>query len=174
MKLITELWDADIRTEQSYKKNPKMLTQLQYCEEQGRLGPNQGGVRSKPSLWPGIPLAVVLGESEIAKGVVKVSPPYHLVTNGGAGEVGGHQGGGGGGAGGAGGRAQVNSTSALAVDMTAPQVSYQPTAPDRLAAPCHACFMFYHKYTYILILWWLILKDLLVSVGLVTLSFGRL
>merc|ERR1711934_1096058 len=54
MKLITELWDADIRTEQSYKKNPKMLTQLQYCEEQG------------------IPLAVVLGESEIAKGVVKV------------------------------------------------------------------------------------------------------
>ena len=35
MKLITELWDADIRTEQSYKKNPKMLTQLQYCEEQG-------------------------------------------------------------------------------------------------------------------------------------------
>merc|ERR1719461_2621680 len=54
MKLITELWDADIRTEQSYKKNPKMLTQLQYCEEQG------------------IPLAVVLGESEIAKGVVKL------------------------------------------------------------------------------------------------------
>ena len=43
---------------------------------------------------------------------------YHLVTNGGAGEVGGHQGGGGGGAGGAGGRAQVNSTSALeAVEM---------------------------------------------------------
>ena len=36
MKLITELWDADIRTEQSYKKNPKMLTQLQYCEEQGK------------------------------------------------------------------------------------------------------------------------------------------
>ena len=37
MKLITELWDADIRTEQSYKKNPKMLTQLQYCEEQGKI-----------------------------------------------------------------------------------------------------------------------------------------
>merc|ERR1711890_223290 len=54
MKLITELWDADIRTEQSYKKNPKMLTQLQYCEEQG------------------IPLAVVLGESEISRGMVKV------------------------------------------------------------------------------------------------------
>merc|ERR1719153_1926700 len=54
MKLIAELWEADIRTEHSYKKNPKMLTQLQYCEETG------------------IPLAVVLGESEIAKGVVKV------------------------------------------------------------------------------------------------------
>ena len=39
MKLISELWDADIRTEQSYKNNPKMLTQLQYCEEQG--GRNQ-------------------------------------------------------------------------------------------------------------------------------------
>jgi len=54
MKLIAELWDNDIRTEQSYKKNPKMLTQLQYCEENG------------------IPLAVVLGESEISRGVVKV------------------------------------------------------------------------------------------------------
>jgi len=54
MKLIAELWEADIRTEHSYKKNPKMLTQLQYCEETG------------------IPLAVVLGESEITKGVVKV------------------------------------------------------------------------------------------------------
>ena len=47
MKLISELWDADIRTEQSYKKNPKMLTQLQYCEEQGgRLG-----YRTVTSFW---------------------------------------------------------------------------------------------------------------------------
>merc|ERR1712106_952424 len=38
----------------SYQKNPKMLNQLQYCEDNG------------------IPLAVVLGESEIAGGVVKL------------------------------------------------------------------------------------------------------
>lgn len=43
-----------IQAEQPYKKNPKMLTQLQYCEENG------------------IPLAVILGESEIQKGVVKL------------------------------------------------------------------------------------------------------
>lgn len=42
------------QTEQSYKKNPKMLTQLQHCEDNG------------------IPLAVVLGESELKRGVVKV------------------------------------------------------------------------------------------------------
>ena len=38
----------------SGKKNPKMLNQLQYCEE------NQ------------IPFAVVIGESELQKGVVKI------------------------------------------------------------------------------------------------------
>ncbi|XP_049864902.1 histidine--tRNA ligase, cytoplasmic isoform X2 [Pectinophora gossypiella] len=54
MKICAELWDAGIKTEQSYKKNPKMLTQLQHCEESG------------------IPLAVVLGESELKRGVVKV------------------------------------------------------------------------------------------------------
>lgn len=42
------------QTEQSYKKNPKMLNQLQHCEENG------------------IPLAVVLGESELKRGVVKI------------------------------------------------------------------------------------------------------
>ncbi len=36
-----------MQTEHSYKKNPKMLNQLQYCEETG------------------IPLAVVIGESEL-------------------------------------------------------------------------------------------------------------
>merc|ERR1712029_597517 len=54
MKVVTELWNGDIRAEHSYKKNPKMLNQLQYCEEQG------------------IPLAIVLGESEIAGGIVKL------------------------------------------------------------------------------------------------------
>jgi len=54
MKICRELWDADIKTEQSYKKNPKMLSQLQYCEENG------------------IPLAVVIGESELLAGCVKI------------------------------------------------------------------------------------------------------
>jgi len=54
MKVVTELWNGDVRAEHSYKKNPKMLNQLQYCEENG------------------IPLAIVLGESELAAGVVKI------------------------------------------------------------------------------------------------------
>merc|ERR550532_906325 len=35
MKVVTELWNGDVRAEHSYKKNPKMLNQLQYCEENG-------------------------------------------------------------------------------------------------------------------------------------------
>ena len=54
MKLCRLLWDADIKAEQPYKKNPKMLNQLQYCEENG------------------IPFAVIIGESELQKGVVKL------------------------------------------------------------------------------------------------------
>ncbi|XP_076446744.1 histidine--tRNA ligase, cytoplasmic-like isoform X3 [Babylonia areolata] len=54
LKLCAELWNADIKAEQSYKKNPKALTQFQYCEENG------------------IPLALVLGQSEIEAGVVKL------------------------------------------------------------------------------------------------------
>lgn len=54
MRICAELWSAGIKAEQSYKKNPKMLTQLQYCEDAG------------------IPLAVVLGEDEVRRGVVKL------------------------------------------------------------------------------------------------------
>ncbi|ELT88203.1 hypothetical protein CAPTEDRAFT_183902 [Capitella teleta] len=54
LKLCNELWNADLKTEQSYKEKPKLLVQLQYCEEHG------------------IPLAVVIGESEIEKGIVKL------------------------------------------------------------------------------------------------------
>ncbi|GFG31095.1 hypothetical protein Cfor_04594 [Coptotermes formosanus] len=54
MQLCKELWDADIKAEHSYKHNPKLLAQLQYCEEMG------------------IPLAAILGESELARGVVKL------------------------------------------------------------------------------------------------------
>ena len=42
------------QAEQSYKKNPKMLNQLQYCEENA------------------IPYAIVIGESELQQGIVKL------------------------------------------------------------------------------------------------------
>lgn len=54
LKIVADLWDAGIRTEHSYKLNPKILIQLQHCEEQG------------------IPLAVVVGDSELNRGVVKL------------------------------------------------------------------------------------------------------
>lgn len=42
------------QTESSYKNNPKLLQQLQYCEENG------------------IPLAVILGQSELENNTVKL------------------------------------------------------------------------------------------------------
>ncbi|CAH1991326.1 unnamed protein product [Acanthoscelides obtectus] len=54
MRLCAELWAEGFKVEHSYKKNPKLLQQLQHCEEYG------------------IPLALILGESEIKNGVVKL------------------------------------------------------------------------------------------------------
>ncbi|KAF5301194.1 hypothetical protein FQA39_LY19105 [Lamprigera yunnana] len=54
MKVCEQLWSEGIKAEQSYKKNPKLLAQLQHCEDYG------------------IPLAIIIGESEIQKGVVKL------------------------------------------------------------------------------------------------------
>ncbi|XP_066245327.1 histidine--tRNA ligase, cytoplasmic isoform X2 [Euwallacea similis] len=54
LKLCNELWEDDFKVEYSYKKNPKLLAQLQYCEENS------------------IPFAVILGESEIKNGIVKL------------------------------------------------------------------------------------------------------
>ncbi|KAK4814762.1 hypothetical protein QYF61_026739 [Mycteria americana] len=54
LKLITELWDAGIKAEVLYKKNPKLLNQLQYCEDTG------------------IPLVAIVGEQELKDGVVKL------------------------------------------------------------------------------------------------------
>ncbi|GFN84975.1 histidine--tRNA ligase, cytoplasmic [Plakobranchus ocellatus] len=54
LKLCKALWDADIKTEQSYKKNTKMLTEFQYCEQNG------------------IPLAIIIGQSEIEAGIIKL------------------------------------------------------------------------------------------------------
>ena len=47
------------QAEQSYKKNPKLLQQLQYCEDHG------------------VPFAVILGESELQRGIVKLR---HVAT----------------------------------------------------------------------------------------------
>ncbi|XP_074620769.1 histidine--tRNA ligase, cytoplasmic-like isoform X1 [Acropora palmata] len=52
MKLASELWDAGLKAELLYKKNPKMLNQFQFCEENG------------------IPFCLVIGESELQQGVV--------------------------------------------------------------------------------------------------------
>ncbi|EPY89876.1 histidyl-tRNA synthetase, cytoplasmic-like isoform 1 [Camelus ferus] len=54
LKLVSELWDAGIKAELLYKKNPKLLNQLQYCEETG------------------IPLVAIIGEQELKDGVIKL------------------------------------------------------------------------------------------------------
>ncbi|XP_039630902.1 histidine--tRNA ligase isoform X1 [Polypterus senegalus] len=54
LKLISELWAAGIKAEVMYKKNPKLLSQLQHCEETG------------------IQLVAIVGEQELKDGVVKL------------------------------------------------------------------------------------------------------
>ncbi|XP_010589534.1 histidine--tRNA ligase, mitochondrial isoform X3 [Loxodonta africana] len=54
LKLIAELWDAGIKAELLYKNNPKLLTQLHYCENMG------------------IPLVVIIGEQEMKEGIIKL------------------------------------------------------------------------------------------------------
>uniref|UniRef100_A0A7I4YJ25 histidine--tRNA ligase n=1 Tax=Haemonchus contortus TaxID=6289 RepID=A0A7I4YJ25_HAECO len=54
MKLCKTLWDEGFKVELAYKANPKLLTQLQYCED--RL----------------IPLVLIVGERELQDGVVKL------------------------------------------------------------------------------------------------------
>ncbi|KAM7349266.1 histidine--tRNA ligase isoform 1-T1 [Cochliomyia hominivorax] len=54
LSILNDLWNQGVKAEHSYKLNPKLLAQLQHCEEQQ------------------IPLAVVFGDSELAKGIVKL------------------------------------------------------------------------------------------------------
>lgn len=54
LRILNELWSAGIKAEHSYKHNPKLLAQLQHCEENS------------------IPYAIVLGDSELERGVVKL------------------------------------------------------------------------------------------------------
>lgn len=53
-KLLSILWNSNINAEHPSKKNPKLLDQLQYCEEKG------------------IPVVAIIGEDEISKNVVKL------------------------------------------------------------------------------------------------------
>lgn len=52
MRILSTLWDAGLKVEHSYKKNAKLLAQLQHCEEND------------------IPLVVIIGERELARGEV--------------------------------------------------------------------------------------------------------
>ncbi|KAK0410733.1 hypothetical protein QR680_005294 [Steinernema hermaphroditum] len=54
MTICTQLWKADIKTEYAYKAKPKLLNQLQYCEQNG------------------IATMIIIGEDEVARGVVKL------------------------------------------------------------------------------------------------------
>ncbi|VDN03772.1 unnamed protein product [Thelazia callipaeda] len=54
MKLCRLLWDNNIKAEMALKANPKMLDQMQYCEEYK------------------IPLAVIIGECELQENIVKL------------------------------------------------------------------------------------------------------
>ncbi|XP_058128253.1 histidine--tRNA ligase isoform X1 [Anopheles ziemanni] len=54
LEILNKLWSAGIKAEHSYKLNPKLLVQLQHCEEYQ------------------IPYAIVLGDGELARGVVKL------------------------------------------------------------------------------------------------------
>ncbi|XP_065844519.1 histidine--tRNA ligase, cytoplasmic-like isoform X2 [Oscarella lobularis] len=54
MKLCNQLWAEGIKSEMSYKRNPKLLNQFQFCEE------NQ------------VPFLVIIGEEELKGGFVKL------------------------------------------------------------------------------------------------------
>lgn len=54
LQVLNELWEGGVKAEHSYKINPKLLVQLQHCEERQ------------------IPLVLILGDSELERGVVKL------------------------------------------------------------------------------------------------------
>uniref|UniRef100_A0A182K260 histidine--tRNA ligase n=1 Tax=Anopheles christyi TaxID=43041 RepID=A0A182K260_9DIPT len=54
LEILNKLWEAGVKAEHSYKLNPKLLAQLQHCEEYQ------------------IPYAIILGDGELSRGVVKL------------------------------------------------------------------------------------------------------
>lgn len=54
LKIVNKLWNAGIRTEHSFKQNPRLLHQFQHCEKHE------------------IPFALIIGDSELERNVVKL------------------------------------------------------------------------------------------------------
>lgn len=54
LKILNRLWNAGIRSEHSFKQNPKILHQIGYCEKHE------------------IPFAIIIGDSELQRNVVKL------------------------------------------------------------------------------------------------------
>lgn len=54
LRLASILWNSGLKAELSYKPNPKLLQQLQYCEEAD------------------IPWVIVIGQDEVSRKVVKL------------------------------------------------------------------------------------------------------
>ncbi|XP_055301284.1 histidine--tRNA ligase, cytoplasmic-like isoform X2 [Sitodiplosis mosellana] len=54
LKIVNRLWNAGIRSEHSFKQNPKILNQIEYCEKHE------------------IPYAIIIGDSELQRNVVKL------------------------------------------------------------------------------------------------------
>jgi histidyl-tRNA synthetase len=59
MEILRELWDAGIAAEMLLKQKPRLPAQWNACEKEG------------------IPLAVIIGSSEIEQGVVKIKDMYN-------------------------------------------------------------------------------------------------
>lgn len=54
LRIANLLWNAGFKAELSYKPNPKLLQQLQYCEEAA------------------IPWVIVIGQDEVSRNAVKI------------------------------------------------------------------------------------------------------
>lgn len=54
LKILNRLWNSGIRSEHSFKMNPKMLQQIEYCEKHK------------------IPYEIVIGDRELQNNVVKI------------------------------------------------------------------------------------------------------
>lgn len=54
IKLCSELWAQGVKAEMYYKRNPKLLSQFQFCEEQQ------------------VPFLAILGDEELSRGEVKI------------------------------------------------------------------------------------------------------